>query len=154
LAAYLVREGSFPMDESYIAAIGLCTLFTINAMALADLYSLRTLRSPAAQVGRLVAAWAVVMMAMLALAFFTKTSEDFSRIWFLLWIAMGLAMLFLNRFIGALIVARLNRKGRLRARVAIVGAGGIGQRLAEHLSGHGAKSSTVVGVWDDRGTRV
>lgn len=154
ILAFVAREGSFPVDTSYVAALGLCTLLTINFMGLADLYSLRTLRSPAGQVGRIVGAWVVVLMALLAFGFFTKTSHEFSRIWFLLWATMGLTALFLNRFVGAMIVARLNRKGRLRARVAIVGAGGIGQRLAEHLSGHGAKGSTVVGVWDDRGSRV
>ena len=154
LLAYVMRIGDVAMTESYLVALGLCMLMTINAMALAGLYSLRTLRSPAAQVGRIVAAWVVVMLALLAFGFFTKTSSEFSRIWFLLWGAMGLAFLFFNRFTGALIVSRLNRKGRLRARVAIVGAGGIGQRLAEHLSGQGARGSTVVGVWDDRGSRV
>ena len=154
ILAYLLREGGLPFNETYLAALGLSVLFTVNAMGVANLYSLHTLRSPAAQVGRIIVAWGVVIMALLALGFFTKTSNEFSRIWFLLWSSMGLSFLFLNRFVGALIVARLNRRGRLRARVAIVGAGGIGQRLAEHLSGQGAKGSTVVGVWDDRGTRV
>ena len=152
--AYLIRAGDVVMDENYLVALGLCMVMTVNAMGLADLYSLRTLRSPAAQVGRIITAWTFVMLALLAFGFFAKSSHEFSRIWFLLWAAMGLTFLFFNRFAGSLIVTRLNRKGRLRARVAIVGAGGIGQRLAEHLSGHGAKSSTVVGVWDDRHTRV
>ncbi len=154
VVAYLIREGHADMGVTYLVALAIGMLLILNFMQFAKLYTVQSLRSGSALLGRLIGAWIAVLVVVLAFGFFSKTSEGISRIWFLLWALSGLSFLLFNRVVASRILAHWNRQGRLRARVAIVGAGGLGERLVEHLREHGGNAMSVVGVWDDRLSRV
>ncbi|MFM8990865.1 MAG: hypothetical protein ACKOUS_14845, partial [Alphaproteobacteria bacterium] len=77
--AYWARHGTFALPDLYVIAVCVACVLTLNVMHLARVYDFETLARPALQVGRLAMAWAVVVLMLIALAYFTQTSLAFSR---------------------------------------------------------------------------
>ena len=99
------------------------------------------------------ATWAVVPVLLLALAFATKTSANFSRAvtvgWFLA------TPLFLGTWrMGARVILRYIRsKGRNTRTVAILGATQIAEQLCNNIAERPWLGMRLVGVYDDRSAR-
>ncbi len=94
--------------------------------------------------------WAVVITVLLVVAYFTKSSQEFSRIatggWFILTpIAFGLWRIVLNMM---LVAAR--RKGFNRRKAVIVGATENAFNLAQQLQQSDTLGIDLVGIVDDR----
>jgi Undecaprenyl-phosphate glucose phosphotransferase len=106
------------------------------------------------QVGRVALVWSATMSGLSTIAFITKAAQTYSRGWAILFAACSFAALALVRIGVSLVVDRWVREGRLRRAVAVVGAGELGQQVIAKL--RAAKDSQVrlVGVFDDRLTRV
>jgi Undecaprenyl-phosphate glucose phosphotransferase len=133
----------------------LAMLLTFNIFQLAGLYTFGQLTNLFTQSGRLLLAWAAVMLTLLALGFLTKVPLiDTSRLWVGLWFAYGFFGLFTARLLLKHQILRWQRGGRLTRNVVILGAGEHGQRLMEHLTRHGNQAERIIGLFDDRRTRV
>jgi putative colanic acid biosynthesis UDP-glucose lipid carrier transferase len=105
-------------------------------------------------ISRVATAWTLVVLLLLALAFLTQTAEDTSRLWVLLWFAYGLVGLAAGRAFLARQIKRWQQLGQLTRNVAIVGADDLGHRLIEFIRHVSGSSVRVIGVFDDRRTRV
>ena len=153
--AYMARHATWEVPARYWLAIVLCMLFASQAFQLGRLYDFRLLDSLTRQFGKLVAAWGSVFLALIALMFFSKTSEDFSRVWAALWLG-GSFLAFVSIRIGVKLQMRhWRRQGRLSRVVAIVGAGDHARRLVEHLKRQPEDLGIrLIGLFDDRRTRV
>src|SRR5918994_5275260 len=156
IAAYLTRFHNldeFGTLELYGGMLAL--VLTTNILQLAGLYQFNQLTNLFGQSGRLLLAWAAVMLSLLALGFMTKAPlVDTSRLWVGLWFVYGFFGLFTTRLLLKHQIKRWQAGGRLTRNLVIVGAGEHGQRLIEHLSRHGDSAERIIGVFDDRHGRV
>jgi Undecaprenyl-phosphate glucose phosphotransferase len=154
-AAYLIAVVNDPdgISRYALSALISCILFVIAFQRMGG-YRFKALSNLRWQATRVAVIWSGAVSALLLLAFLTKTSETFSRGWVLSWWAMGLGLLLLHRSLLFLAIMRWRRQGRLARSVVIVGAGEQGQQLVDKLRRRADESVAVLGVFDDRRTRV
>jgi Undecaprenyl-phosphate glucose phosphotransferase len=159
VAAILSYGTRFPDFEHFgtleLWGVMLAVLLTTNILQLAGLYNFSQLTNLFGQSGRLLLAWAAVVLSLLALGFMTKAPlADTSRLWVGLWFVYGFFGLFTVRLALKHQVQRWQQSGRLTRNLVVVGAGEHGQRLIEHLQRHGDSAERIIGVFDDRSGRV
>ncbi|MEE9398089.1 MAG: undecaprenyl-phosphate glucose phosphotransferase [Methylococcales bacterium] len=97
---------------------------------------------------RLVFSWACVAATLVAIAFFTKASEDFSRKVIGTWFVLAPSAMVLLYTTARLWLAFFGKKSR-RA-FAVVGANKLGQRLEQSLAEMPWMRFRFVGYFDDR----
>jgi Undecaprenyl-phosphate glucose phosphotransferase len=93
---------------------------------------------------------AVVVLAL----YVTGGSWSQSQQWLQAWFAIYLVFVLLSRFAAAVLFRHWRAQGRLRKVVAVVGAGPIGQALLRRLNGASGTELDIVGVYDDRLSRL
>ena len=155
VAAFVIRHGLVEIPGRYWIAVLLGTLIASQTFHSLRLYRFEQLDRLAAQMNKLTLGMAVVMTLMIGIMFFTKTSEEFSRVWAGMWIVAALAGFLTVRVSLMLRLRRWRRQGSLTRQVAIVGAGDHGRRLLEHLNGQPEdRGIRIFGVIDDRRSRI
>lgn len=147
---------NYQMDIWKNAGIGLIlALGTVIALTRAKSYEFDNLIDFAGQIGRVLSAWAVSVLVLIALAFMLKISENYSRGWMIATFALTPTMLLAQRSLVAALLLRWTHQGALRRNVAIVGAGPLSERLCSYIEQRGPRMGLrVVGIFDDRRTRV
>jgi Undecaprenyl-phosphate glucose phosphotransferase len=154
LLAYYARHGEFLVPGRHVIVIGLAVLLTAYALQMTKLYRFDDLARLSGQLNKLLIAIPLVAVALLGLGFFTKTSVEFSRLWIGIWFAFSFAGCVLARGTLCLLMERWRRQGRLRRTVITVGAGDTGRRLIERLTRSAEGDVDLLGVVDERRTRV
>jgi Undecaprenyl-phosphate glucose phosphotransferase len=155
--SYLTRFHSLEAfgETQEVYAVVLAAVLALYFFTVAGLYSFSQLTNLFAQSGRLLIAWASVMLILLALGFVTKAQLiDASRLWVGLWFVYGFFALFTGRLLLKRQIQRWQAGGRLTHNLVIIGAGEHGQRLVEHLNRHGEQGERILGLFDDRRDRV
>jgi Undecaprenyl-phosphate glucose phosphotransferase len=152
--AFMLRANNQELPGYYAIAIAAGALLTINTNHIAGLYNFDDLRRFTTQAVKLSGTWSVVALLLVAASYATKTSEDYSRIWTITWFFLGYAGMVLARVFAVRQIDGWYEEGRLARRVAIVGAGEKGARLIAHLKAMPEADIELVGVYDDRATRV
>ena len=150
--AYLPDLGEMPGQYIVVVAAGI--LLQAHFFQLAGLYRFEKLGELQYQLGRLLAAWSLTFFVLATGAFLTKVSADYSRGWALIWFV---TVLFALASLRVALYYRLRSwiaNGRLLCHIAIVGAGENGRRLIQYLNGLRGENLHVVGVFDDRASRV
>ncbi|MEO0961451.1 MAG: hypothetical protein AAFY01_03415, partial [Pseudomonadota bacterium] len=124
-----------PIDVQRVLGLSaVAGMATVGVFAYLQLYrSENVLRPRYAVLQKIVAGWLLVIIGLIVVAFLTKTSEDFSRGWAILWAITAPAVILAGRFAIRQIATRIMDQGRLSRYVAIVGAGPVADRLALHL---------------------
>lgn len=145
--AYGLREGRVDPPATYMAALVLACLLTLNIMQFAKVYRPDSLRRPVRRFGRIAAAWLGVLATLIIISFLTKTSAEFSRLWLVIWFLLGLFALFMVRLLVAVQVTNLHATGRGLTRIAIVGTGEAAARVAQQLRLSQGQDSLVVGFF-------
>jgi Undecaprenyl-phosphate glucose phosphotransferase len=138
------------LEWPYVVAEATIPLAAIIAFQLFDLYNVPTFRSHVHQLSRIALAWSLVFLLTLAIAFFGKFANEFSRVWASLWFAGGLIVLFAGRVTLAALVRRWATTGRLVRRVIIVGGGREGETLVRAIQAEAHSDLRICGVFDDR----
>ena len=134
----------------YYVAIGAIGLTMIAAFQALDINHVAAFRLPTQQGYRIVGAWTLVFLATLAIIFFMRIEDSFSRVWLLTWYAVGLTALLAERAVLSLFVRHMTRTGRLDRRTVIVGGGPAGEQLLATLSHQEDTDLKIFGVFDDR----
>ena len=114
------------------------------------LYAIQALLRPAAQVARLLAIWTLLFAGIAVVIFFTKSGDDYSRLWLSSWYMGGASVLILARVAMAALVRRWNRNGQLSRHAVLVGGGDPAGHLMSALNGSQPSDVDVVGIFDDR----
>jgi putative colanic acid biosynthesis UDP-glucose lipid carrier transferase len=104
----------------------------------------------AQEAGGLLLAWIGVLFALLLLGFATKTSGSLSRATLLTWAVLGPVALVAARVGLRQLARRLRAGGRNLRRVAIAGAGELGQRVAATIEAEAWMGFQLCGFFDDR----
>ena len=152
--AYWARHGHFEIPFVYIVVTVVGVVLIANALHASKIYVFESLMEPINQVHKLSLVLPVVFLVLLALGFFTKTTEQLSRIWLATWFGFSAGGLIALRVALALHLASWQRRGWLTRNLLIVGAGETGQRLVRHLDAMGDPALKILGLFDDRRTRV
>src|SRR3984885_3508134 len=135
----------------YFAAIFGIALLAMLAFQVADIYQVQAFRGHEKQYMRLASAWSVVFLLAIAVSFFAKTGDQFSRVWLGSYYVVGLIVLLVFRRALFLLVRHWTREGRLDRRTVVVGAGASGEALISAMSGQRDSDVHVIGAFDDRG---
>ena len=78
--------------------------------------------------------WLLVSALLLLWLFVFKASQDFSRIWFLVWVGLGSVLLWLARFIVYLLLRSARRRGLNLKHVALIGAGALAEQIQRRIA--------------------
>lgn len=103
---------------------------------------------------RLVLLSSVVFLLLIVFAFALKISSDFSRFWFFATWLLSVPLCVLMRSALKTMCMALGRSGLLVRRVAIVGAGSQADELILRMRSQTDPWVRIVGVFDDRNTRI
>lgn len=154
LLAYYARYGDMAVPGRHVIVIGLAVLLMAYTLNITKLYRFDGLARLSGQINKLLVALPLVAVALLGLGFFTKTSVEFSRLWIGVWFAFCFAGCVLVRGLLCLLMERWRRQGRLIRTVVTVGAGETGRLLVERLTRSAEAGVLLVGVVDERRSRV
>jgi Undecaprenyl-phosphate glucose phosphotransferase len=147
LAAHYARLGSYDLASGEVWEVAASCLLAANALEFARVYDVRDMGRQSSHLGRVATAWIVTNLAVVAAIYFTKTSEDVSRGWVLLWAVFGFGGLFAVRLVAWRRLARWRSQGRFVVNVAVVGDGPAADCLARNVEEAGNGYSRVVGVF-------
>lgn len=98
---------------------------------------------------KVLQAWVMTWMFLIVLAFLLKDANNFSRATVTLWALITPIGLFSYRFAIRLVLAYLRGKGWNTKKIAIIGAGILGQRIAETLTEAKMLGYIPVAFYDD-----
>ena len=134
---------------SVVGLFGLAVL-ALAAFQSAGLYDVHVFRTHVAQFSRLFFAWTLVFLVAMAVAFFAKAGDAFSRVWLGSWYVAGLLTLMALRTGLAQLVRTWSRAGRLQRRAVVVGGGEPAEELIRSILAQSDTDVTICGTFDDR----
>lgn len=154
LCAYGLRHGTYIIPDHYLVAIAIGALLSANYLQIGKLYRFENLHQFTVQFGVLTASWVAVIVTLLLIAYFGKVSSGFSRIWAGYWFISAYLLLMIIRGVFSVLLHRWRLQGRLTHNIVVVGAGEFGARLIRHLDRQQGVGIRVLGLFDDRKTRI
>ncbi|PJI44454.1 undecaprenyl-phosphate glucose phosphotransferase [Ferrovibrio sp.] len=152
LAALMLAAPDLPMTNSYYVALAFFgAVVAGNSLHIAGAYRIEKLRLSNIGWARPVVAWsaAAAVTAIAVLASGASLEENWT--WLALWFILGLFLPLLARGALAIRMDYWRKAGRLRRRLAILGAGPGGQMLLRRFVGARREDDiAIVGLYDDR----
>ncbi|MFQ5626000.1 MAG: undecaprenyl-phosphate glucose phosphotransferase, partial [Methyloligellaceae bacterium] len=137
----------------YVVAILTTAVVSVLSFQAFQLYDITILSNPIRQIARIWTGWALTFALLMAIAFFSKLGQEFSRVWAATWYVSGMGALTLFR-IGLFIAVRNWAKlGRLNRRAVIIGGGSEGRKLISALEASHDTDIQIYGVFDDRNAK-
>lgn len=94
--------------------------------------------------------WGMAAVVILTYLFFTKSGEAFSRVTTAIWFSVTFIGLIGWRYLFALFLEKMRRKGYNSRRVAIIGLTKGGQHLAQQILDHPETGYRLTAIYDDR----
>ncbi len=128
--AFVFRDWPIPVDSSlYQASTIIGSLLVIIVFPVAGVYKTQRGQSWFAQLQKLIISWSSVFVILITIAFLTKTSAHYSRIWIVSWGMISLLLLISFRFVLLKSINFTRKKGLNRKKIIIIGAGELGQSV-------------------------
>jgi Undecaprenyl-phosphate glucose phosphotransferase len=153
--AFVLHLGDTGVEASSYILLGVVGSFLAgNALQIAGAYRLSAIRDPLSALGGSMQAVASVALIFIVIGFLTQTSVAWSRLWAGLWFVFTIVGLTGSRAALHMCTRRWAENGSLQRNVAGVGAGPEAERLLAHIAGAGDPTVRIVGVFDNRATRV
>lgn len=145
--AFWMRDNIADLPARYVLAIFLGAFGIANAAQAIGLYEMSALVRVRGQFGRATVAWAAVMTVLIVFAYFTKTSDGFSRLWAATWFLAVATGLIVCRVIAIDRIERWREQGKLRRRIAVVGAGDKAERIRGLSDSPSGRDFILVGIF-------
>jgi Undecaprenyl-phosphate glucose phosphotransferase len=149
--AYVYPQYGQIFDLYYIGTAFSIAALAVVAFQVVDIYHIHAFRNPVNKLAKLTVAWSLVFLSAVAVLFFARLGDLYSRVWLAGFFSIGLLTLFAYRLMLYGKVRRWSREGRLDRRAAIVGGGDAGETLVSTLSTQQDSEVRLLGVFDDRG---
>jgi len=124
------KFGSLVLPDNYLNAILLGMLLTPIICNFFAIYSSIRAKSFISHVFSLSQAICSLAFILAGIAFFTKSGESYSRLWFANWMGFTLALLILYRCTLLIALRFMRQRGWNERRVVIFGAGELGTKFA------------------------
>jgi Undecaprenyl-phosphate glucose phosphotransferase len=144
-------------DDDLPGRVGIVTLaagILVLLFHAAGLYRFPAVMSPKASAARIVGICMIAALALLALAFGLKISSHYSRFWAGSWLLTATLAVLALRLLIADSMKRLAKSGMIGRRIVVYGGGLQGERLLRRIEELDEPWNRVVGVFDDRISRV
>lgn len=137
-SAYLAYAFVFgfghPFPNHYLLAIFCGIIIAFASFNILGIYSPARGKNIANYIFTIGMAWLATMLLLALIAFLTKTSTKFSRIWFVEWMAIGCFMSCLSRSTVLLLLRHIRKKGFNIRRVIIIGTGVMSDQIIKKLT--------------------
>lgn len=143
-AAHLYLQ-DLPEAPNYPMAISIGALLVLGLFPNFGIYRRWRGESLLEELRSLTTGAAVVFGILTAIAFATKTGQEFSRVWFILWSASSLCLLMASRLALRLLLRALRKRGWNQRRILIIGSGSSVDELVAGLN-----AATWTGLVIDR----
>ncbi|MFD2646215.1 undecaprenyl-phosphate glucose phosphotransferase [Devosia albogilva] len=152
LLGYGIYEAYVLPDQPtlYVPIILAASLLANVLFNVAGAHRIAAYRTGASQFVRVLAAWTVVMLVLLAGLFFFKAGDELSRVWVAGWFVGGALLLVAFRTALRTLVWSWTNKGRLRRRTVIVGGGKDAEILIQRMEASASNDIELLGLFDDR----
>ncbi|MCE1236927.1 MAG: undecaprenyl-phosphate glucose phosphotransferase [Hyphomicrobiales bacterium] len=137
-------------DATTVGVIGIGASLAVALVHAADAYQIAAFRDYGFQLGRVVAAWAMLFAGAAALAFFSGRTSTTDGATLARWFVGGLAWFAASRLVLTRLVDRWTRDGRLERRAVIVGGGKPAEEIIRGLEAQPGNDIRICGVFDDR----
>lgn len=128
--AYFLRFDTWSVAPSYLTAMMIGMVFTTTVFSFFEIYTSIRGQRFVRHVITLSQSIGILALMMAGLSFFTKSGENFSRMWFVGWMGLSLVLLILIRCSLLLILRIMRTHGLNERRVVILGAGQLGVKFA------------------------
>jgi Undecaprenyl-phosphate glucose phosphotransferase len=149
---YLVDRGAASSSYILLGLVG--SVLAGNTLQMSGAYQPRAIRDPLSALGGMIQVVVVVAVVLIVVAFLTQTSAAWSRFWAGLWFIFTIVGLTGARAGLLMLMRRWAEDGSLRRNIAVVGAGAEAERLLAHVANAGDRTIQVVGLFDNRASRV
>lgn len=149
IASYWLRNKSVDFSDRDLAAIGIGLLLSVIYLHLARLYESDRLDRLTQQVAKLAVAWGAVIVTLVVIGYFTKTSVTFSRIWIATWFLGSILGLVVLRVAAYRLVLSWRRRGLLAHRIIVVGNLEAARRLIAHVRLTSDDGVAIAGLFTD-----
>ena len=153
--AYRIEPTVPPHYWIAILAVAVSSLVVFPAVGL---YQPQRGASMVEDLRALVSGWLILLALGVFVAFVTKTSDMYSRVWVLLWIGGGFLLQTGVRIGMRLMLRYMRRRGYNLRHICIVGAGELGREIAQRLRRAPWSGLQLSGFYDDApelaGTRI
>lgn len=130
-SAFSMKFSDPSLPQPYVIAIFIGIIFTPIVFSFFNIYTSVRGEGLITHFFKLFQAICVLAVILGGLAFFTKSGEVYSRLWFISWMAVALCLLILFRYVLLLFLRFMRSKGLNERRVVIFGAGELGSKIAE-----------------------
>jgi Undecaprenyl-phosphate glucose phosphotransferase len=147
LIAYSLRFPSRAIEFQHGLIVILGMVVVANVMTIIDAYNLADIDAWHRQAAKVIGGWGVGIAVVLAIAFFDRISDQYSRIWISSWFVLGTALSGVARFSVAAYIGRRRRKGTLSINVAIVGGEPFAHEVMQRITWPGDAVVCVVGIF-------
>ena len=147
LIAYYVRFQSMAVEFRHGLILILGMVVVANVMTAIDAYNLADLRTFRSQLVKVIGGWGLSIAILLAIAFFDKIADQYSRLWIGYWCVLGASLSTTARFGVAAYIAQRRRAGNLSINVAIVGNEPFAQQVMRQVTWPGEIEVRVVGTF-------
>lgn len=146
--AFSIRNGfMFGQVLGAIAVSVLASLLLFFVSGTLKLYERQVLRNLLISVPRLFIAQVCTFATVLIFMFMFKISEEYSRIWLVLWFVLNfVAVLALRWWAARLITARI-KQGRWKRKIAILGTNAKALSLAQLIATSNIEDMAIVGMY-------
>lgn len=139
---------NFQQDE-WIAVV-LALLFFLFFSQAKGLYQSWRLSSLAGEVGTIMLVWFISLASMIVLAFFAKTSDQYSRVVITVWGILAPALMVILRVAVRSWLRIARRKGWNSRTLVFAGACELAEQLAKRLKNDTSFGIKVLGVYDEQ----
>jgi putative colanic acid biosysnthesis UDP-glucose lipid carrier transferase len=140
------------MVRDYLWLSTAAVLLSFSVFPASGRYRLESEQTPSWEIPRIITGWGLILMALLAIGFITKSSGTFSRLLLVSWAACTpmalLAFHGILQFIASRYLSSRTRK------VVIVGIGELGRYLAEQIRDTPHLGLEFCGYFDDKFPRI
>ena len=149
LIVYAAYVRAWPMASHYPGMFVRAGLLVLLVFPLFGIYQSWRGGSLLHELRQCTLAWGVVLVALIMLAFLTKTGALYSRGWLGLWALFG--WVGLMAFHSALRIGLrwIRQRGYNVRRVAVIGAGRLGRDVVQHLREAPWTGFVLAGIYDD-----
>jgi Undecaprenyl-phosphate glucose phosphotransferase len=147
---YTARYHTMAVEFRHGLILALGMAVVANVMMLVDAYDMADLRAWRRQTLKVVGGWGASIAILLAIAFFDKVSDQYSRVWIASWFLLGVGMSGVARIGVAAYINRRARSGTLTINVAIVGCEPFAQQVMQQITWSDDADVRVVGIFAPR----
>jgi len=150
IISYYSKFGHFTFSIYYLSALAVSSVLTLLVFSELNIYESVRVQSFWQYLIKLSQAVLIVLMLLAGLAFLTKTGQDFSRYWFVLWGVSFLIFLILFRCVLYSILRIMRTKGFNERHVIIIGVSDLTHQLVQAIQQSLWTGFHIVEIFDDQ----